>query len=75
MPSFFGSMLLEKFLYDNRDIEYEVSIPGIGSFGLALPLLSFWLQLAMVGTSGEMICQYHKKPALIQLPRFVCFSI
>jgi hypothetical protein len=40
----------EKFLEDPRDIMYEFSIPGIGRFGLAPPLLLFWIQLGVVGS-------------------------
>jgi hypothetical protein len=46
---FLREMQAEKFLEDPRDIMYELSIPGIGRFGLAPPLLLFWVQLGVVG--------------------------
>ena len=38
----------EKFDVDDRTFTHEVSIPGVGNFGLAPPIFTFWLYLGAV---------------------------
>jgi len=44
---FFG-LLEDKMLQDERLMEYHISVPGVGLFGVAPPILKFWAQLAVV---------------------------
>jgi hypothetical protein len=45
--TYFSSLTKATFAEDERTVEYHLSVPGVGVFGLGPPILSFWVQLGM----------------------------
>lgn len=46
--NFLATLMADKFVEDARAVDHHLSVPGLGVFGLSLPILLFWVQLAMV---------------------------
>lgn len=53
----YSELLSEKLTNDDRELQYELSLPCFGSFGFAPPIFVFWVQLAVVGVQWFMIAR------------------
>mmetsp|Transcript_30348 Transcript_30348/g.84642 ORF Transcript_30348/g.84642 Transcript_30348/m.84642 type:complete len:292 (-) Transcript_30348:1076-1951(-) len=53
--NFLATLMADKFVEDARAVDHHLSVPGLGVFGLSLPILLFWVQLAMYISLASII--------------------